>query len=128
VERDRGHIEQADESSGEDVLSRMLLHVIASPDNIDLTSDMTSKSQASGRSFKVMDNPAVFAVGDLSDAVFRCTRTDPTGVVDLAAACRIKGSSVESDRRPRGFGDVADLTFKIVEKRIVVVEAFGHVL
>jgi len=51
VERYRRHIEEADESGGQDVLSRMLLHVIAPPDNVDFTSDTASRSQLFYRSF-----------------------------------------------------------------------------
>src|SRR5438445_7725358 len=73
-----------------------------------------------------MDDSSVFGIGDLSDAVFRCARTDPAGVMDLPTASRIKSSTIQSDRWPRRFGDVANLAFKFVEKRVAVVEPVGH--
>jgi hypothetical protein len=104
----------------------MLLHVILPAENVDLSSDVTSRSQVFCRSFEVMHNPSVFAVGDLSNALFRCSRTDPTGVVDLPSASRIERSAVESDCRPRAFSDLADLAFKLVEEGVVIVEPVGH--
>ena len=121
-----GILNRADESGGQNVLSRMLLHVIAPPGNVDLTADTTSRGQVFYRSFEIMDDSSVFGIGDFGDAVFRCTRSDPARVVDLPAASGIKRSTVESDRWPRAFGDVANLAFKFVEKRVVIVEPVGH--
>jgi hypothetical protein len=104
----------------------MLLHVIASPHNVDLASDTTSRGQLFYRRFEVMDDPAVLPLGDFGNSVFRCSRRDPSGVVDLAPAGWIKGSTVESNCRSRAFGDVADLPFKLLQKRVVIVEAIGH--
>jgi len=73
-----------------------------------------------------MDHSSAFGIGDLGDAVFRCTRSDPAGVVDLSPASRIKRSTVQSERWPRRFGDVANLAFKFIEKRVAVVEPVGH--
>src|SRR5690349_19762640 len=51
VERYRGHVKKPHESSGQYMLPRMLLHVIAPPNNVDFTSDTASRSQLSYRSF-----------------------------------------------------------------------------
>lgn len=73
-----------------------------------------------------MDHSSAFGIGDLGNPVFRPARSDPAGVVDLPAASRIKSSTIQSDRWPRRFGDVANLAFKFVEKRVAVVEPVGH--
>ncbi len=46
--------------------------------------------------------------------------------MDLAAAGGIESGAVENDRRARGFDHRANLGVKIVEKRIVVIEAVRH--
>jgi len=73
-----------------------------------------------------MDHSSAFGIGDLGNPVFRPARSDPSCVVDLPAAGRIKSSTIQSDRWPRRFGDVANLTFKFVEKGVAVVQPVGH--
>ena len=42
VERDGGHVEEADEGGGEHVLSGVLLHVVAAAGGVDLAADAGS--------------------------------------------------------------------------------------
>ena len=57
---------------------------------------------------------------------FASARAKPAGVVDLAAAGGVEGGAVENDCWARGFDHRTDFGVKMVEKRIVVVEAVGH--
>jgi hypothetical protein len=78
--------------------------------------------------FEVVDDVAVFGVGDLGDAKFGggVFSGEPAGVVKLAAAGGIEGGAVENERGTRGFEDWVDFGVEVVEEGVVVVEAVGH--
>ena len=67
VEGDGRHVEEADEGGGEDMLSGVLLHVVAAAGGVDLAADFGSRLQGLWRGFKIMNDAAVFGVGDFGD-------------------------------------------------------------
>ena len=103
VKRDRGHVEEANEGGGKDVLSRMLLHVVTATSGVDLAADMSARGEVFYGCFKVVDDATVFRVGHFGDAMLWHRRRDPSRVVDLASASRVEGGTVESDCWTRGF-------------------------
>ena len=108
------------------MLGRVLLHVIAAAGRVDFATNRGSGLRVLEGSFQVMDDVPVFGIGGFGDTVFLISRNQPARVVDLAAAGGIERRAVENDRRARGFDHRADLCVKIVEKRIVVIEAVRH--
>ena len=107
VERDGGHVEEAKEGGGENVLGGVLLHVVAAAGGVDLAVDAGSGLNIFDGGFEVVDDVAVFGVGDFGDAEFDggVFRGKPSGVVNLAAAGGIEGGAVENERGTRGFED-----------------------
>jgi len=67
--------------------------------------------------FEVVDDVAVFGVGDFGDAEFDggVFRGKPSGVVNLAAAGGIEGGAVENERG-RGFRGLNGLGVEVVEE------------
>jgi hypothetical protein len=126
VEGDGGKVEEVDEGGGENVLGGVLLHVIAPAGGIDLTVDAGSGLKVSQGSIEVMDDAAVFGVGDFGDTKFVVAGEEGAGIVDLASAGGIEGGPVENDGGTRGFEDGVDFGVEVVEEGIVVVEAVGH--
>ena len=126
VERNRGHIEQPHEGSGEDVLSGMLLHVVTATGGVDLAMDAASGLEVSERRFEVVNDSPVFRVGHFGDAEFLATGNNPTRVVDLAAAGGIEGRAIKDYGRTVSSGKLFDFGIEVVKEGIVVVEAVGH--
>ena len=68
VERDGWQIEEPDKCGREDVLSGMLLHVVTPTGGVDHASDAGSRAHGLQRGFEVVDDAAVFGIGDFGDA------------------------------------------------------------
>ena len=64
MERDSRHLVKLDESSREHVLSGVLLHVVLAALAIDAAVDRGTRQRQLRRRFKVMDDAAVFRVGN----------------------------------------------------------------
>ena len=71
VERDGRHVEKANEGGGENVLGGVLLHVVAAAGGVDFAANAGSGLYVFQWSFEVVDDVAVFGVGDFGDAEFR---------------------------------------------------------
>src|SRR5580704_13477906 len=115
------------------MLSRVLLHMIPAAGGVDLATDAAAGPYLFQwrvfRSFKVVHHPSIFRVCNLRDTEFRAARLggcDPAGVVNLATAGGVERGPVENHGRARRFHYRAHLGVKVVQKRIVIVEAFGH--
>src|SRR5262249_26980660 len=95
VKRDGLRIEEADKGCGENVLSGVLLHVVASSSGVDEAADFCAGLDFLWRCFEIVDDPAVPGVGYFGDFEFLVFGLDCAGVEDLASARRIEGGSVE---------------------------------
>src|SRR5438270_4696592 len=98
--------------------------MIAAADRIDAAMYLSSNGQWLRR--KVKDAPS-FIVANFRDGDLPAIGLQPSKIVNLAAACRIKSCPVEHD----GMLSVALKRFnhasvEIVKKRIVIVEAVSH--
>ena len=128
-----GHVEgngvqvvKADEGGGEDMLSGVLLHVIATAGGVNLAADARSGREIFDRSFEVVDDSAIFSVDDFGDAESFGAGFDRAGVENLPAAGGVEGGAVEDEGGAGISTDLCDFGFEVVEERIVVVEAVGH--
>ena len=112
------------------MLSGMLLHVVATACGVNLATDAGSGLHILHRRFEVVDDHAVFGVGDFGDAqlgwVVRIASKDPSRVEDLSAAGGIKGGAVENQCWAWTFRRLPNFGVEVVEEGIVVVEAVGH--
>jgi len=106
------------------MLTRVLLHMVATAHGIDRAVDLRSRSQ--GRRRKVQ-YASIFLVGNFSNGDLLAIGCQHSKIVNLAAAGRIKSSAIEHDGRSaialKGFDHAS---VKVVKKRIVIVEAFSH--
>jgi len=107
------------------MLSRVLLHVVATPAGIDRTMNSSSRSQ--GLPSEVQ-NTAVFLVRDFRNRYFPLVHQhQPAGIVYLAAAGGIKRSAVENDGMfALALNRFDDLGIEGVKKRVVIVETVSH--
>src|ERR1019366_8827679 len=135
VERDRRHLVKLDKSRREHMLSGVLLHVIVAAFGIDAAMHRGPRERQPRRRFQVVDDPAVFCVGNFCDAeasvVFAVpAQREPSSVMHLAAAGRIKRRFPQDDRRARllrrGECYVLDNRIEFVNFRAVVIKTFGH--
>ncbi len=99
MEGDGGHLVKLDEGGGEDVLSGVLLHVIAAAGGVDHAMNGRTGRWRLQRSFQIMNYPSVFCVGDFGDADAGVAESDPAGVVDLSAAGGVEGGFAKDDGR-----------------------------
>src|SRR6478609_10858239 len=126
VEADSRHIEQPDKRSREQVLAGVLLHVVTSSRGIDGAMNLRSQSQRLRRKVK---DASVFFVGNFSDGNLLAVGCQRTEIVYLAAAGRIEGGTVEHKGRPAiALERFHHASVKVVEERIVIVEAVSHKL
>jgi hypothetical protein len=92
VKADRRHVKQRDEGRGEHVLSRVLLDVVATTVFIDPA--LYFETSAHGLRYKVQ-NPAVRLIHYIGDGQLAPINDEFARIVHLAAASRIKSSSVQ---------------------------------
>src|SRR5262249_37278334 len=98
VEAARGHLEQPNESRRKYMLSRMLLHVVATPGRIDRA--LNCSAYGEGLRDEVEDAPIVF-VGDFCHRNLPAGDQERAGIVHLSAAGRIKSSAIQNESRFR---------------------------
>jgi len=130
MERDGRHIEEPDEGGRQNVLARMLLHVIAPTRIVDPAAHLHSLLRRL-LGLQVVNNSAVFPFLHLRHAEPRIGRGfQPAGVKDLASAGGIEGGAIKNDAVPRVDGgrgnDLDNLAIKLTQKRIVVVQTLAH--
>ena len=97
VERNRRHLIKLNERSRQNVLARMLLHVIAAPFKVNRAAHGVARRQFWGR-FQIMDNPAVVSVGHFRDSnsgIGACCQ--PPGVIHLSTAGGIERCFLQDD-------------------------------
>ena len=112
------------------MLAGVLLHVIAAARGVNLAVDAGSGLQGSlveiALGFDVVDDAAIFGVGDFGDAELAGGRREPSRIVNLASAGGIEGGAVENERQAGRVSDLAHFGVEVVEEGVVVVEAIGH--
>ncbi len=108
------------------MLRRVLLHMIAAAGSVDFAANASAGLHVLQRSFQIVDDVAVFSVGDFGDGELAIGRDDPSRVVDLAAAGGIESGAVENEPRTRRFNHRAHFGVEVVKEGIVVIEAVGH--
>ena len=113
VERNRRNAEETNERGREHVLAGVLLHVIAAAGGVNLAVDAGSGLQGSlveiALGFEVVDDAAIFGVGDFGDAELAGARREPSRIVNLASAGGIERGAVENERGAGRVNDVAGL-------------------
>ena len=115
VERDSLHVVETQKSCGKDMLTGMLLHVIAAALRVDLAANPITRLHFLGRRFEIMDHLAVFRIRNLGHAHLGAgIRTDPTGVEDLHSARGIKGGAVENQRWAWRVDHISDFCVEVV--------------
>jgi hypothetical protein len=113
------------------MLAGVLLHVITAAFRIDAAMHRGARRRQICGSFQVMQDPAIFCIGDFGDAqtlrrAIDAGRGQPSGVVDLAAAGGLEGGIAKDDGGAGGGRTAFDNGIEFVGFGIVVVEAFGH--
>ena len=104
------------------MLSRMLLHVVASAGSVDFAAHARAWLEILHR-FDIVDDLAIIGIGNFVDVEFGCPGGDRSGVEDLSAASGIEGGAVENQRGARVFDYVANFGVEVVKERVLVVEA-----
>ena len=105
----------------------MLLHVVAAARGVDLAADARSGREIFDRSFEVVDDSAVFGVGDFRDSEsLVAVDGDGADVEDLSPASRVEGGTIEDDSWALACGNLFDFGLEVVEEGVVVVETVGH--
>jgi hypothetical protein len=118
---------KANEGSRQHMLSGMLLHVVAAARGVDLAADAGSGREIFDRSFQVVDDSAIFRVGDFRDSEsLVAVDGDRADVEDLSSASRVKGGTIEDEGWTLACGDLFDFGVEVVEEGVVVVETVGH--
>src|SRR5262245_48536301 len=84
------------EGGRENVLTRVLLHVIGTSRPVDSPRNALASGE---RGFDDVHDLAVVVVGDLDDS----NVVEAARIERLAAGCRIEGRPVETDAPPRAF-------------------------
>ncbi len=131
VERDGRHLVKLDKSCRENVLSGVLLHVIAASFRIDAAPHPDTRNRQLRRRFEVVENPAVFRIRNFRNPqALGPFKRQPAGVVDLTAAGWIERGLPQDDSRTRfvsrGRRDAFDDRIEFVNFRIIVIKTFGH--
>ena len=124
-------VEQAHERGREHMLSGVLLHVIPPPRGINQASNArTPLRRLVG--LDVVNHAAIFCFSDLHHAEsFEISwGRNPSRVVHLSPAGRIKGRAVEIDSMPpvnfRGRHNFDNFPLKFVQKRVVIIKTICH--
>ena len=139
VKADGGRIEHLEEGSREDVLSGVLLHVILAAVHVDEAAHAEGQRQGRVEMLDNVQNGAVgFVLEDLGNGEFRQRRglagfsrdeLDPAGIEGLAAAGGIERGAIQQQgvTSVGEFADAGDGGGEVEEKRVLVVEALGHI-
>jgi hypothetical protein len=122
---------ELDKSSRENMLSRVLLHVVAATFGIDAAADSDARNRQLRRRFQEVKNPAIFRIRNFRYAqAFSPFKREPSSVVDLTAAGWIERGFPQDDSRSRllsgGRCDVFDYGIEFVHIRTIIVETFSH--
>ena len=88
-------IMQTNESSREDMLSGVLLHVIAAAGRVDLSADRSSRREIFDWRFEVVDDSSILGVSDLGDFELLVFDRDRADVENLSSTGGIEGGAVE---------------------------------
>ncbi len=113
------------------MLAGVLLHMVAAAANIDQATDPASLLRQ-WRGFHEMKDRAVFPFRNFAYAQgwsASLRRDDRASVESLATTGGVKSRAVKNDccSRIRGRNYFQNFGFEFMEKRIVIVETFGHV-
>ncbi len=116
------------------MLARMLLHVITSSLHVDHTVNAAALLDRPWTFEKVEDLSVIsFRHVGYANSAFRVCRRggkDPSRIKDLPAAGGIEGGPIQNDSGTRiGIRrrKIQHFRVEFVKKRIVVIEAFGHI-
>ena len=130
----RRQVEKAYERCREDVLTRMLLHVIAATVNVNRTVNAGAflKRSCIVENVKNLSVVSLHHFGDAQSVagIAGPGGKNPSHVKDLPTARGIEGGPIEDQRRPairiRDRNQIHDFGVEFVKKRVVVVKMFSH--
>src|SRR6266853_5367882 len=131
VERDGRHLVALDKSCRENMLSGVLLHVVAAAFRINTAADPDARNRQLRWRFQVVKNPAIFRIRNFRyPQALGPFEREPPRVVNLPAAGWIERSFPQDDSRARllsgGRCDLFDNRIEFVHFRTVVVKAPSH--